>query len=561
MRLSKSSTSHRSVEISNRRPQRQSTLPAKSGVVVALLLGLTACGDDGPGRGQVGYVEGFYGGVVADEPRAAEIGRDVLTAGGSAADAAVAVYFAMSVTLPSSASLGGGGVCLVHDSKERKTEALLFLSKAPTAGPGQSGVPVAVPGNVRGMAALHARHGVFRWEQLVTPAERLARLGVPVSRALAREVQGANAALQQDPNTRRVFSNAAGNLIGEGDLWVQSDLAATLSNIRLKGGGDFHTGAMARHLSDAARNLGALLPIEDLRDQVPSWATPLSIKYGDHFAYFAPPPAVGGLLSAEIWRLLDYRSLYAGAAPSLRPHVMAEVTRRAYTERSNWLDNNDQMIEDPLAQLTDQRIAELMASYQPDRATPVSALPRLAQPRPPGAPAASFVTVDRFANAVACSVSTNSYFGAVRVAGDTGVLLGTAPGITGRGGGALGPMLVANVNTGDFYFAAAASGGAVAPTALAQVAGLSLLAERPLTEALRAPRLVNPGEPDIVYLEPGNAEVANDLRNRGNTVEELGPLGTVNAVLCAKGLRSQNTSCQIDFDPRGFGLALGAGAR
>ncbi len=118
------------------------------------------------------------GGVVADEPRAAQIGRDILAAGGSAADAATAMYFAMAVTLPSRASLGGGGVCLVFDPRTRDAQTLEFLARPPARIPPEADRPTAVPGNVRGFYSLQARYGRLRWSQVLVAAENLARFGV-----------------------------------------------------------------------------------------------------------------------------------------------------------------------------------------------------------------------------------------------------------------------------------------------------------------------------------------------------------------------------------------------
>ncbi len=77
-----------------------------------------------------GVVGTFLGGVAADEPRAALVGHEILLAGGNAADAATAVYFALAVTMPSSASLGGG-VCVVEDIDTKTTKALHFLAGTP----------------------------------------------------------------------------------------------------------------------------------------------------------------------------------------------------------------------------------------------------------------------------------------------------------------------------------------------------------------------------------------------------------------------------------------------
>lgn len=227
-----------------------------------------------------------FAATTADESRAAEVGREILLAGGNATDAAVAMYFALAVTLPSAASLGASGACIVHNDKTKKAEAFVF---PPIAAPGAvKGTPFSVPGGVRAITLMHVRHGQLRWEQTISPAERLARFGFPVSRALARDLQAGGALLGADAEARRIFGTS-----GEGTLLTQPDLAAVLGSIRQRGGAEFFQGGLARTFSEQVSQAGGSLPVDTLRGTIPIAAEPMSVSQYRSRVYVAPAPAAG----------------------------------------------------------------------------------------------------------------------------------------------------------------------------------------------------------------------------------------------------------------------------
>lgn len=514
----------------------------------ALAGGLAACetAEEKP-SGIIGSVEGFAGAVVADEPRAALVGRDVLSAGGSAADAAVAMYFTLAVTLPSEAGLGGGGVCLIHDPKERKTEALEFL---PVAAPDGK---VALPGNVRGMAALHARHGLLRWEQLLSTPEQLARFGTPMSRALAREAATAEDRLRGDPELREIFFAEDGTLLDEGDSLRQPNLAQVIGQIRQQGAGAFYVGPFANTLATAAQSIGAPLTTAALRETLPAFKETLRVPLGNHELHLPMPPAAGGLAEAELVGMLTREHDYADAPAAERAHLLAEASKRVFADRSRWMKPDGSSEEDPAAVLAAAHLDGLMDGYEPGRASP--ALDAALRPENPWA--TGFVAVDRRGRAVACEMTMNDLFGAARVAPGTGVILAPAPNAAGAGATALGPMILANAPNGGFYFAAAASGGSTAITAKAAVLLAVAELDRPLEEALAAKRTHHNGYPDAVFHEEGTpADVLNGLTERGHQVAEAGILGRVAAIWCPRALPSNPESCQAAADTRSSGLAV-----
>jgi gamma-glutamyltranspeptidase/glutathione hydrolase len=347
-----------------------------------------------PPAGQLGQVTGFLGGVVADEPRAALIGRDILSAGGSAADAATAVGFALAVTLPSRAGLGGGGACLAYSPGLKSPDkgepvAVMFVPPAAASAQGADR-PAAVPMLARGLFALQARYGTQQFEALMKPAEELARFGAAASRALVRDIQVVAGPLAADPNARAVFTHN-GAPLAEGDPLVQPDLASLLAQIRVSGVGDLYQGALGRRIETATPLAGGPVTLAELRASLPSVVAPISMPQGNDQLALLPPPADGGLAAAAEIVALD-----------ARPNDVAAASARGLAVAAQWRRSGG----DPQA---------LLAA-----SVPPAALPTL--------PASTtFATLDRDGNAVVCALTMNNLFGTGRVVPGMGMLLAASP--------------------------------------------------------------------------------------------------------------------------------------
>ncbi len=399
---------------------------------------------------------GFIGGAVADEPRAALAAREVLALGGTAADAAVALGFTLAVTLPSRAGLGGGGACLAYSPSlngpgQGNPEAIVFVPVAPSAPPPNTDRPAAVPMLARGLFALHARYGKQSFESLVAPAEQLARFGVPISRALLRDLAVVVGPLAADPNAAAVFA-PGGVPIAEGGTLLQNDLGGTLAQLRTAGVGDLYQGALARRLEDASRIAGGGLSLADLRAALPRTGGPLVVRAGRDSVAFLPPPADGGLGAAAAFQSLQSS-----------PNDVAAAQQRAIgaVARSRQGGGDAQAV-----------LAAAPAG---------GSLPLL--------PASTgFAVLDKDGNSVACALTMNNLFGTGRVAPGTGILLAASP------RAATPPLLSAAIawNSSVRGFRAAVTGSGQEGAALAVAVGM--------TNALRS----NAAMPAAVP-EPGRA--------------------------------------------------------
>lgn len=517
-------------------------------MVVGLFAVLAGCGSDDVEVGTIGAVEGFLGGVAADEPHAVAVGRDVLSAGGTAADAVVAMYFASAVTLPSSASLGGGGVCVAFNGEDRSAKTIEFLPRTGIHFDASADRPAAIPANIRGFFLLHARFGRLRWTQLLAPAESLARFGFSVSRAFASELQPLEQALRTDPEFARVFASRDGSgLVREGERLSQVELAAVISRICTESAGSFYAGPLAQRVVEAARIAGGGLDAAELRDYTPAVRETIKLSWGDEVAHFASPPAVGGVVAAQLWAILEDEG-FGRASPQERSTMLVEVGSRVMAHRDRWLRGDGRVSGDGQSLVAPSRLAEIMR----DAPTEVGV-------RPENPSATTFVAFDRDGSAAACAVTLNSPFGTGRVAPGTGIVLAAAPGTGGRGAEALGPMLIVNENVGAFYFAGAASGGIAAPSAMVGVAARTLLGEMSLTDAIAAKRVLGVADPSVAFFEEGfGTQISDPLTGRGYRPVPAKELGRVNAAVCTDGLPPNEDTCMVATDPRGHGLAAGS---
>lgn len=481
---------------------------------------------------------------MADEPRAALAGQTVLEQGGTAADALTATFFALTATYPVAAGLGGGGTCVYYDGLTRTAEAIEFLPHAPAAG-GE----IAVPGAVRGVAAIHSRFGRLRWAQVVLPGESLARLGHPASRALVRRT---GEYVSRVPNAALSRLAGSGAVIAEGAKLEQPELATTLSQIRLRGAGDFYFGATATAFIDGTAPFGGKLTEQDLRNYLPQWKRAEAVSFARLALYTNPSPPAGGSVAAATWAMLVERDRYRATPVPERSHLLAEASSQAFAEVAAG------------NAFSAFRAQNLLAGYNPSqRVAPPASVDLGPWSRAITDGSTGVVAVDRDGSAVACAFSMGSPFGIGRAVLPMGVYpaasnpLGVESWLQ-TGNGFLAPILITNPTNGELVFAGTGTNGPMGITAVVQASMGAVIEGRSLVQAIAAPRLFSTGSSTQTFVEPGFPDTERaELEQRGHALVPTQQGALVNAISCFGGLTLDPGTCEFVTDPRGFGMAAG----
>ena len=525
--------------------------------------------------------------VAAQEPLAAEVGVDVLRRGGNAIDAAVAVAFALAVTLPSAGNLGGGGFLLARfadgsttflDFRERAPEAAsrnMYLDSAgnPTRDSVEGWCAAAVPGTVGGLEHAHRKFGRRPWRDLVAPAIRLAREGFPVSYRLERSLRSAVRLMEQFPESRRIFLKD-GRFFETGEILRQPELTRTLSRIARNGARDFYEGETARILAEQMRRHGGLISLGDLKSYDVAERKPLEGRYKGFDIITAAPPSSGGIGILQILGMLDgsgYEKHGFGSAASI--HFVAEAMRRFYADRGEYLGDPDFHRVPVAGLLAGPYIARRRASIDPDRATPST------QVRP-GQPAAEestetthFSIVDAGGNAVALTYTINGGYGSGVTVPGLGFLLNNEMddfsarpghpnmfGLTGCDANAIQPRKrplssmtpAILLRGGKLYLVAGAPGGSRIITGVLQAILNVVDFNMNIQEAIDAPRFHHQWQPDKLYMEKGfSPDTVELLERRGHSIETIANVAMVEGILADGGW------LQAGADGRGGGKSAG----
>jgi gamma-glutamyltranspeptidase/glutathione hydrolase len=512
-------------------------------------------------------VRGASGMVVSDNALATNVGRDILKSGGNAADAAVAVAFALAVTYPTAGNIGGGGFAVARIHGEAR--ALDFREAAPAAATRDmyldtTGKPkpdardgiksVGVPGSVAGLWELHRTLGSKKktWAEVLAPAIALAEDGFVVDDAFVSTLEEAGARIKKYPSSSALFF-PNGAPPPRGSTFKNPELATVLKAIQ-KGPSGFYEGPTAAAIVKQMKADGGLLTMDDLKKYKAKWRKPVELTYRGHKVISMPPPSSGGVTLAMMAHILEGYDLgKLGFQSPEELHLVFEAMRRAFAARNAKLGDPD-FVKMPLEDLLSETWAkEQRSTIHDDRATPSSEI--LTAPASGMGPHTThFSVVDAAGDAVALTTTINWWFGSgVTVSGcgfvlnnemdDFAAVPGTANGfgLVQSEANAVAPgkrMLSSMAPTivtapdGNVLLVAGAAGGPTIITAVFQEMSNMIDFGLDVGAAVSAPRFHMQHLPDEVIFEKDGLSVTTEARLRamGYAMKQRGHLADAPAI-------------------------------
>lgn len=529
-------------------------------------------------------------GVVSTRSElASRAGVDVMQQGGNAVDAIVASAFALAVTYPAAGNLGGGGF-IVFRQHDGSTWALDFREIAPAASTRdmfldedgnydpdvalRSRMASGVPGSVAGLLLAHERFGKLSRQEVLAEAIRLAEIGFELPEDVARQIAGRKEIWLRSDGSRDIFLDEEGDVLEAGSHFVQKDLAATLQRISKEGRDGFYRGKTAELIVAEMERGNGLISLEDLKDYTPKWREPIIGTYREHEVISMPPPSSGGVILVQMLNMLEsYDLKTSGFGTTQTLHLMAEVERRAYSDRAEYLGDSD-FFPVPIEVLTSKKYSlSRFEGFDGESATPSDNV--IAGQIPLESEETTHLSaIDSEGNAVALTTTLNSGYGNGYVVQGAGFLLNNEmddfsakPGVPNQFGlvggeanaiepnkrmlSSMTPTIL--VHTDGRILVTGSPGGSTIITTVLQIIVNLVDHEMSLNEAVSSPRFHHQWLPDRITVESDgfDQEVLDELTKLGHKIATRTTIGDANSALA-----TESNVIGVS-DPRNKGAAVG----
>ena len=418
--------------------------------VLGLLLGIAMTGTDAPVAAQSGDALGHgysrparsphgsrseviapHGMVAASQPLAAQVGLDVLKAGGNAIDAAVAVNAVLGLVEPHMNGVGGDLFALVWDAETEQLYGLNATGRAPyeisretlvrqgyTRMPGSGPLTWTVPGAVDGWHELLQRFGTMTLAEVLAPAIGYALDGFPVSEIIQRQWAESMPALAQWPDSAATYL-PGGRPPGVGEVFRNPRLAATYEAIAQGGRDAFYKGGIARRIVSFSEANGGYFTMADFEDHSSVWVDPVSTNYRGYSIWEVPPNSSGilALMILNIMEGYDVAALGKNSADAI--HLYTEAKKLVWADRDTYVADADanELPTQPL-------ISKSYADARRQLIDPERASTSVAAGQPFDHSDTVYLTVvDKDRNAISLIESIFGGFGSKVVPGDLGFAL------------------------------------------------------------------------------------------------------------------------------------------
>lgn len=525
--------------------------------------------------------------IATAHPQATAAGREVMSAGGNAFDAAIAISAVLAVVEPYASGLGGGGFFLLRQAGEpTQYQFLDAREKAPLKATNnlfrRNGIvqpdlslngplAAAIPGLPAALVELAEHYGKLPLTVSLAPAIRIAYEGFAVDDIYRERASWRLFALRSNKESARLFLRG-NNVPVFGEIIKQPELAATLDRLADKGRDGFYGGLTAQAMINGVRGGGGIWNFHDFEQYEVITRQPLRFAMADQRELItAPPPSAGGVALAQSLFMLQQLP-WRESGNVQRAHYVVEVLRRAYRDRM--LFGDPDFVTNPLAQVLDpEYLMQRVTSIDPHNATPNNTLPPAPRWRE-GGNTTHFAVLDRDGNAVAATLSVNMPFGSTFTVPGTGVLLndemdqftpepdpGNATAVVSSKANSILPgkrplssMSPSFIESPRTFAAFGTPGGSRIPSTVL-LSMLQFLDDQPIANWAATARYHHQYMPDVLDYEPAafTAQELLDLQERGYRLKETArPYGNQQVLFWNK----RNARTEAASDPRGMGVSV-----